>query len=309
MNLERDDGLSLPPPPAQRRGGIVRRSFAVAGEHWKVGAAAVFVLVLPVSLLGAFLDREFLEALGRAGLSGDPVMDDTSNPVVDLVEGLFFAPWAIAAALLVVVGRAHAIGDALSAGLRRLPHTLGAGLLAGVIAMLPLLPAFVLFAVNVDEALDGMGPGMAELGGADFPAGLAVAGVLFLAGLVPSVFLGLSLALAVPLAVADGLGSVAALKASWRRMPGQRLRLLGGMLGLVLPATFVVSLLSLPLGLLALALGPGGGWVLSGLIDAVLVAVLTVVVVSVYAVVRADTAPWDAPVPGDPEARWEAPAS
>jgi len=298
------DGLSLPPPPAQRRGGIVRRSLAVAREHWWTAGAAAAVLLMPMSFVSAFVDRAWFDSRFVADAMLDGGSGPRGNPLLGFVEAVIVTPWSLAAALLVVIGRVAAVEGAVAVALRRLPQAVGAMFLAAVVAALPLLPAAALFVLNVDEAVAVMGPG-GTVNPEEFPAGMVLAMLLLVLGLVPTVFLGLTLGLAVPLAVADGLGPVAACKASWRRMPGQRLRLLGGMLAVVLPALFVLSLLALPLGLLALSLGREGGWVAAGVGDGMLMSAVTVLLVSIYAVLRADTAPAEPLPPGDPEARWE----
>lgn len=272
-----DGAMTLPPPPAGRTGGIVRRSLALAGRHGGSAGPLAFALLAPFALIGAFLRRDVLIGpLGDTGMGFGGIGAGS----VGLAEGIVITPLAFAAVFAMVI-LALPARDALALAGGRLPVLIGAMLLAGLISVLPVAPGGVLFLVNMADALFGDAPS----------AGLALGGLLLAVGMPFAMFIGLSLALAVPLAAVDRQGVVASLRASWRRMRGQRLRLLGGYLALGLPASIVVMLVMLLLGALASAMGSGAGWLLIGLGDAAGNALLLVLITSVDAVVYADTAP------------------
>lgn len=282
--------LPSPPPPT---GQIVRRSARLARAHVSDGLLAGLLILAPTSLLSAFLNRELLSFefyFGGGGPSGG-----RGASWVGFLEAVLLSPWAFATVFLLLAGRVSSFAAAVPAALRRLPHVLVATVLASLLCVLPVLPAIIAFlsgggaAFMEDLAADGE---IVLLGG--LPDGLLAAMALVLLAIPVVVFLGLSLGLTLPLVVADGMGPVQALKTSWARMSGQRLRLLGGTLGLFVPATAVLMFAVFVLTFPALAIGPEGGWVILAAANAVFGVTVTILLSAVYAVVHADTAPVEA---------------
>lgn len=291
-------GMVLPPPPVPRK-RIVRRSLRLVREHAVTGGLASLLILMPVSMLSAFLQRDSLDLAAFGASPASP-----RGSAWDVLQALVFTPWAFAAVFLLMAGRAGGLERAIAGGLRRLVHTVAAGTLAGLVCMLPFLPALVVFLAGggpeylsrlaQDIAVDG------ELVWLGDPPGFlpGVFGLILLGGPV-SIYLALRLGLTVPLTVADGMSPLRALRASWSRMVGQRRRLLGAMLVLILSALVLILVVSIPMGLFMLALGPEGGWVPGAVTSSVFGAVFTLLTAAVYAVIRADTA---APEPGaDPD--------
>lgn len=174
-------------------------------------------------------------------------------------------PLALAAAYLVLTGRVQDTAEGLRAAVRRWPRALGAFLLSTLVTLLPMVPGMVVLFFAMAQVLpgllDGMGPGQMP----DFPEGAAataaVGGLLMLLGFPVSVFLGLALFLAVPLAVVEDVTPVATLRESWQRMRGERWRTLGVgiLLALLigLPALIVAAVLG---GLVGMAVPALGRW-------------------------------------------------
>jgi hypothetical protein len=162
--------------------------------------------------------------------------------LVGLLDMVLLVPLALATAYVALAGTDDEADDALHEGVRRLPQTIGTVLLSTLLTSLPMVPAFIAFAVSAASLLDGTDPGPR------FSAAMPLGILLVLVGLVAAVYIGLGLFVATPLAVLDGTSPFDALKASWERMRGERWRALGTVIVMVL-------LLGLPAAIIGGVLG------------------------------------------------------
>ncbi len=136
------------------------------------------------------------------------------------------------------------VGEALSAGLRRLLPTFLATLLFGVIATLVAIPFVLVF-----------GAGTLAVGGDPTNSpGLALLGFLLLMGVF--IFVWTRIMLLTPVASAEPIGPIALLRRSWNLTRGHVLKLLGFVV-LIVIAFLVISLAVTSIGGLLIALIAG----------------------------------------------------
>lgn len=258
-DAEPADGLTLPPPPAKREGGVVRRSGRLLLRHARPLVAVLgpvaFVAAVPAALAQTAMMRD-LGVDWAQSQTMDPTLMGGRWMVVQAVSAgldiLILLPVLFAVAyLLLRGGRGQGMRPVLREAVRVWPRAAGAFALSLLATLVPFLPGAALVAIGAVTA----GPELFDMsegatGDIDPRAGLLLTfgAVSIMAGGVVSAFVALSLALVVPLAVLDGVRPVAALRASWDRMGRHRLRLVGGQLALGLPVMVVLLALGVASG-------------------------------------------------------------
>ncbi|MGH8898709.1 MAG: hypothetical protein ACRDZ4_17240 [Egibacteraceae bacterium] len=233
--------------------------------NWRPLLLTVGVVVVPLQLLSAFLQRDqprlglfqlftdptALERLAQQGSLASPGQQTASLAGLVL---LLFLPVLVGAVCL-VVGRSY-LGQPVDwrAALRtaggRFGSLLGATILVSLLVASLFLPAFALFVAAI----------VAQSGG------LVALGFLLLLGGIVGVVIVSSLYVAVaPAVVTEGIGPVAAMRRSWRlRRPR-----LWPTVGVVLVTWLFTGVISLIVGVVTsgIAAGLGGpfAWVLTGI--------------------------------------------
>ncbi|MGH8904820.1 MAG: hypothetical protein ACRDYA_24835 [Egibacteraceae bacterium] len=233
--------------------------------NWRALLLAVGVLVVPLQLLAAFLQRGELR-LGLFQMFTDPTPLGSPGPQGALlssgqlaalaVTGLafFLVLPVLAGAVCVIVGRSY-LGQAvdwrtaLGVAWERFGSLLGAAVLVHLVEFGLLMPALVVFSTGL---VTGSG-------------GLAVLGLLLLLGGIVGVIIAVALYAAVaPAVVIEGIGPVAAMRRS-RRLRQPRL---WPTVGAVIVAGLLAVIVGGILGFLPQAVGTGLGgpfaWVLVG---------------------------------------------
>lgn len=257
MSFDLGYGSGSPPGPGPRRlGDILGEMFRLFGRNLALMLLLVAIIVVPLIVAGvAAFGPEYVDALMGDGVEGMP---DSPPQAVVLALIVYFALYALGmvavtgavseAAARSMAGLERSVGHAYGAAFRRLPHMLGAGLVAAVVVALPVgLAAMLMLPVPVTGSVR-----------------LAV----FLVLLLASVYLGVRLMFAPLVALFQQTGPLSAVARSWDLVSGAWWRtfglllLIGLILGVLqsaigfllsaLPAVeaLVTSLIVLPLSLI-----------------------------------------------------------
>ena len=230
--------------------------FRLFGRNLALMLLLVAIIVVPLIVAGvAAFGPEYVDALMGDGVEGMP---DSPPQAVVLALIVYFALYALGmvavtgavseAAARSMAGLERSVGHAYGAAFRRLPHMLGAGLVAAVVVALPVgLAAMLMLPVPVTGSVR-----------------LAV----FLVLLLASVYIGVRLMFAPLVALFQQTGPLSAVARSWDLVSGAWWRtfglllLIGLILGVLqsaigfllsaLPAVeaLVTSLIVLPLSLI-----------------------------------------------------------
>lgn len=234
--------------------------------NWRALLLAIGVVVVPLQLVSAFLQRDqlrfdffqlltdpaALERLAQQGAVGSP-----AEQAASLINGLVWVlvlP-VLAGAACVIAGRSY-LGEpadwraALGTAAGRFGSLVGAAILVHISEVLAILPAFV-----------ALGAAVAAGSG-----GLAALSLLLLLGGIIGVAIVTALFVATaPAIVTEGLGPVAAMRRSWQlRKPR-----LGPTVVAVIVAGILVGIIAFLVGTVPVLIGTrlGGplAWVLAGL--------------------------------------------
>lgn len=199
-------------------GEILDVALKIVGRHWKVMAACVALVVLPVQIASTALVYSIDPT--RYDLNADPSVttaaDDSRIGAVLVVNVLAILSYMLAAAACFkavsdgYLGREPGVGQSLRFGLPRIPRLLGMYFLVGV---------------------------------------CVVIGLVLL--IVPGLWIGTVWSLAVPAMLFERIGVFAALGRSFELVKGR----FWGVLGLVIVSILIVLVISLLLGLVVGALG------------------------------------------------------
>ena len=233
MSVEFGGGPPAAPGPGPRNvGGIVAQTFRIFGRHVGSMLLLVAVFVVPLVLAGvAAFGPAYLDALMGGtidGLTGSPssgIVFALSAYLVLYTTGMVVVTGAVSeSAGRGLVGQSISIGRAYAVAIRRLPHMLGASLVAGALVALP--------------------AGLALMLVIPAPVFGPVPLVLFFVLLFVSVYLGIRLVFAPLIALFQQEGPLSAVGRSWSLVSGAWRRTFG-----------LLLLIGLILGVLQLGIG------------------------------------------------------
>lgn len=242
MEREPHPGAESPVAPSRRRSdrAIVGPAAALirthAGALVRTAGLVAVAGAVPVAILTDFV----------AGAANVAEGTDVLPPAVLTGQAVATGVEFLLSALVLVVALQVFAALPRPLDLRRPVAAMGAYLLSLAAAGLPLVAAGLLGAAV--SAVAGPGESM---------AGLIVVLALMTVAVVGAVYVYASLALSMIVVIREEAGVATALRASWRRMPGHRLRWLGGqiVLGLLLlPVLALTALLFNSLPIFAAAL-------------------------------------------------------
>ena len=229
MDAERNDPQAPSVSPSRRSQlPIVGRAFGLIrtrrGTLLRTAGLVALAGAVPVAILADFAQKTLAEQGG-----GAPPAAVMGEVMAALMEFLL-------SVLVLVVAFQVMLGLPRPLEMRRPLGAIGAYLLSFLAALLP-MAAVGLVVVGLSTVIaPGESAGMVVL-----------VVVLMLVGLVASAYAFSSLALSMILVIREDLLVVSALRTSWRRMPGHRMRWFGGQLVLgllLLPVLLLASLLS-----------------------------------------------------------------
>jgi hypothetical protein len=245
-------------------------------------------LVLPIALL-----LLAIPAMAAELLSPEPSASPTG---IDIAWRLVLVVLNLIAGLIGVVAITHlalkpntSVGEALRMGVRRFPPLFLASLLIGL-AFFAI--AFVVILIFAGAAMQGAAPPDPR----NLPPSFGLVILLLIA-------LGLALwirfMMVTPVATAEPVGPIAALRRSWALTRGHYWRLLGAFLLLLLVALIAIFALSATIGIVLVLLAgppePGNAtWTVAALISVLLQTLLTVVLAVLVARVYRQLAGEDA---------------
>lgn len=163
---------------------------------------------------------------------------------------------ATAAAVLVAAGAYAGVPSdwrlATRVGIRRILPIVGSTIVAGLLIFSPFVPGLVLMLLALFGA-DGESAGLEDL---IFSAGIAVGGLaLAILAIVPSIILAISFAVVWEALMVERTGPMESIKRSWRLVSGERWRLFGAVLLMVIIGAIVFGIMWLVLFLILSGLG------------------------------------------------------
>lgn len=223
--------------------------------HWRVYVLTLGPVVLPLSIVVAWLQTEVYGGAGVLQQLTDPTVTNsllTGGPpstafaaaaVLSLISTVFISPLLYGVSCRIAAdgyeGRDPAVGEVVRAGGRRYPALVGTTLVV-------LGGALVLVGVPV---------ALIVAGGTQTSALLVAVGAVTLAVMVvPTLALAVLFSLVYPCVIVEGVGPVGALRRSYRLVRGQFWRVVGLLLLGSFIATLVSQIVALPFGI------PGDIW-------------------------------------------------